>query len=856
MAFWYKRRRVENTKSEKYRLGYLVDGGFDGYNECCILQFLDPKTQEIFSWRDRSGHLSYLLTDAPSEAINDLLGERVIRLEEVTKVDAIADKGVVLRKVCGQHPQEIGGSGESAFRSILQNAGYKVWEAWIRYHNTYAYDKGLVYGMPYLVFNDRIQPYETVKTNSRINSVLDKITAKVVKSDTIEYFVRLFETELPKTKMVAVDIETEPTPDDQVPDAKAAQQRIICVSFVDDKGKNIVLYLERDEVAPEDVELEGVEVVSFNNEASMLTRTFKILGQYPIVFTFNGDQFDLVYIVNRATKLGIPKKAQSIFARKYVMEAGMRKGLHIDLYRFFHNNSIKNYAFKGAYKRFGLDPISQALLGKGKIKNDKPIQLLGYTDLCRYCLNDSELTLELATFNNYVVINLIFTIARMANMTISQVNRTKISTWTKSTFYNYHRLNNILIPTSEELLARGSIQTEAKVKGKKYEGAIVREPKPGTFFNAVVLDFASLYPSEMKEQNVCYTTMNCSHEECMDNLVPYTNHHICTRKRGISSEIIGSLRDARVYFYKEEAKINPDPIARAYYSAFEQAIKVYINAAYGVFGSDYFALYCPPVAESITAFGRFHMTAIADKAVEIGIDPFYGDTDSIFLDNPTEEQIKELIDFTFNEYNLELSIDKVYRVGFFSTRKKNYLGVFEDGNLDIKGLSGKKVNIPPLMRKTFSDVCDVLSSVRTPEDVDAAKEKIVEVTLETYKKLKNKEFDIDEIAFAVTMARPIDTYKTNPQHVRAAKMLIEKGYEISAGDVIRFVKTRVKGIGVQPVQLADKRVVDIKKYIEQFQSVMDQILDPLDMEFDVYIKKHPKLMTLAYFMTPDQEESQ
>jgi len=96
MAFWYKRRRVvreeERKKSDEYRLGYLVDGSYDGYNECASLKFLDPKTQEIFVWRDNTGHLSYLITDAEEENIRDMLSKRFERIEEVVKYASIADK--------------------------------------------------------------------------------------------------------------------------------------------------------------------------------------------------------------------------------------------------------------------------------------------------------------------------------------------------------------------------------------------------------------------------------------------------------------------------------------------------------------------------------------------------------------------------------------------------------------------------------------------------------------------------------------------------------------------------------------------------------------------------------------------
>ncbi|PSN95083.1 hypothetical protein B9Q09_03520, partial [Candidatus Marsarchaeota G2 archaeon ECH_B_SAG-C16] len=61
--------------------------------------------------------------------------------------------------------------------------------------------------------------------------------------------------------------------------------------------------------------------------------------------------------------------------------------------------------------------------------------------------------------------------------------------------------------------------TQATIKGKKYKGAIVISPKAGVYFDVVVLDFASLYPSILKEYNLSYETVRCPHPECRNNKV-------------------------------------------------------------------------------------------------------------------------------------------------------------------------------------------------------------------------------------------------------------------------------------------------------------------------------------------------
>ena len=97
-------------------------------------------------------------------------------------------------------------------------------------------------------------------------------------------------------------------------------------------------------------------------------------------------------------------------------------------------------------------------------------------------------------------------------------------------------------------------------------------------------------------------------------------------------------------WYKPKSKDKTLPAdVRNWYSVIQSALKVILNASYGVFGAESFDLYCPPVAEATAAIGRHSLTQIIEKARQLGIEVVYGDTDSVFLKNPTEEQIQELI---------------------------------------------------------------------------------------------------------------------------------------------------------------------------------------------------------------------
>ena len=159
-------------------------------------------------------------------------------------------------------------------------------------------------------------------------------------------------------------------------------------------------------------------------------------------------------------------------------------------------------------------------------------------------------------------------------------------------------------------------------------------------------------------------------------------------------------------------------------------------------------------------------------------------------------------------------MDKEYRYAAFSSRKKNYAAVYPDGTIEVKGLTGKKSNVPLFIKRSFKDVLKILSEVRNPDEFAAAKERVRAELRETYLRLKRREIPMEDLAFHVMMSKAVDRYTENtPQHVKAAQLLQGRGKEMKPGDVISFVKT-TNGVGVKPVELARPEDIDVDKYVE------------------------------------------
>jgi len=256
-------------------------------------------------------------------------------------------------------------------------------------------------------------------------------------------------------------------------------------------------------------------------------------------------------------------------------------------------------------------------------------------------------------------------------------------------------------------------------------------------------------------------------------------------------------------------------------------------------------LYYLPAAEATTAIGRHTILETIKKCQEEKIEVLYGDTDSLFIKNPTTAQIENVIVWAKKAHGVELEVDKEYRYVVLSKRKKNYLGVTKNGKVDVKGLTGKKSHTPPFIKTLFYELLDVLSKVLTMEDFVKAKEQISRKIAEYAKKVEEKEIPLSDLAFNVMISKaPSEYVKTIPQHIRAAKLL-ESIRELKKGDIISYVKI-INKPGVKPVEMARPEEVDSKKYMEFMESTLDQITSSMDLDFDTILGK-PKQTGLDQF---------
>jgi DNA polymerase I len=400
--------------------------------------------------------------------------------------------------------------------------------------------------------------------------------------------------------------------------------------------------------------------------------------------------------------------------------------------------------------------------------------------------------------------------------------------------YTHLRKNRIIIPTSEEL--RRGKPTHRVV------GALTVAPTPGVYFGTVVCDFESLYPSCIDSFNLSYETVDCIHPECRGNKIPDVDYHVCTKRRGFYSILVGALKELRIKLFKPNSKDNSlSEEDRKIASTAAKLLKLITVSSYGVTVRIH-GVACPPLAEAITGYSRFALKESWKMAEGKGLRPLYGDTDSLFLDNASNEQVEWLIKTVKERFSLDLAVEKRYDLCVLPKAKKAYFGILSDGTPDIKGVTPIKSNAPKFVNSVFQQCVKPLSAVKNQEGYAQAKKVIKGIVKKAIDDLKSRQVKLEDLVYTVRLYfdpnEKIVDMKTAAQQYQCALQLIDAGKKLKRWDAVSFIKVKPfkykeKIFTVKPAEFVKSLVeINVEDYVRNLLTALNQTFEPMGIKLE------------------------
>ncbi len=619
----------------------------------------------------------------------------------------------------------------------------------------------------------------------------------------------------PKLKILSMDTESD------------SKGNLFCIGLHTEKYKK-VFFITKHELK---------NAVSCKDEADCLQKVKEeIIKLDPDIITgWNFIDHDLKYLQSLYQKHKIPfdigrtndnirLRIESSFFRSSSADVPGRQ--IIDALYFIRDPFIKEApTIKFAnFESYTLEDVSQALLNEGKLIKGKDrhteIESLYKSNsqsqqqkLADYNLLDTELVYKI--LEKTKMIDLAIERSQLIGMPLDRITASIASF--DSLYIREAHSRNLVSPTSV------FVQKEERIKG-----GYVKESIPGIYYNVLIFDFKSLYPSIMRTFNIDPASFREKKEK---NTLETVNKAYFINQSGILPQILEKLHKAREKAKQEKRELS------------SYAIKIIMNSFFGVLASPNCRYFSLKMANAITHTGQFIIKLTAEEIEKKFKTPIiYSDTDSVFVDtelskekaNSLGREIESEINNFYKNYIkknysresiLELQFEKQYlammipkiRGDSEAGAKKRYAGLIEkDGKekIEIIGLEAirgdwteaAKEFQRELLRKAFK------------------KEPIEQFIKEYIKKIEEGKLD-EKLVYKKSIRKGLADYtKTTPPHVKAARKLDKLDSNI--------IKYYITIDGPEPIQKL-KHKIDYQHYIEkQIKPIAEQVLSLVNKQFE------------------------
>ncbi len=498
-----------------------------------------------------------------------------------------------------------------------------------------------------------------------------------------------------------------------------------------------------------------------------------------------------------------------------------------------------------SFPSFSLEYVSQTLLGEGKAV-DNPYQRMDEIQrrfdedkpaLARYNLKDCELVTRI-----FEKTELMAFLLERASVTGLPVDRSggSVAAFTHLYLPRMHRLGYVAPNLGD-------------VVGENSPGGFVMDSRPGLYDSVLVLDYKSLYPSIIR-------TFLIDPVGLIEGLrAPDDAHSVpgflgarFSRTLHCLPEIVRQVGDGR-----EAAK-------RQKNAPLSQALKIIMNAFYGVLGSTGCRFFDPRLASSITMRGHEIMRQTRKLIEAQGYDVIYGDTDSTFVwlrrahsEEDATRTGRELVAHVNawwkaeleNRFGLQSALELQFERHYSRFLMPTVRGAEEGSKKRYAGLSLTKDRIEEVVFKGLETVRTDWTPLAQQFQRELyrrvfMREPHADYVRDYVRRTLAGEFD-DQLVFRKRLRRPLSDYQRNvPPHVRAARVADEYNREkgrplqYQNGGWISYVMTTV---GPEPLETLSAPP-DYTFYLtRQLQPVADAILPFLREAFETLISGQASL---------------
>jgi DNA polymerase elongation subunit (family B) len=384
--------------------------------------------------------------------------------------------------------------------------------------------------------------------------------------------------------------------------------------------------------------------------------------------------------------------------------------------------------------------------------------------------------------------------------------------------------DDVLIPRNKSIPEAFKTAYELLVGDR---GGFVFEPKVGAHDFVGEVDFSSMYPVLMANNNISAETVLC--KCCPDSplRIPELNYHICTKRKGIVPKTLRLVVNKRL-FYKRMKEETQNQQLREVYDKRQIALKWILVTCFGYLGYRNAKFGTVDGHMGVCAFGREALLKAAHTAEKHGFEVVHGIVDSLWLKkrDATVEEYTGLCKIISERVGVPINFEGRYKWIVFLPSKTHprigvlnrYYGVMENGKVKVRGLEVRRRDTPRFVYDAQKEMIETLASANNSIELRQRIPEALEVVKKYRQKLLDGEVPIWDLIVTKHLSRNPKRYRQHASQVIAAEQLIKEGADVHAGTNIRFLFTHAEDKRhdrrVRAAQLIEEDVKpDMRKYL-------------------------------------------
>lgn len=266
----------------------------------------------------------------------------------------------------------------------------------------------------------------------------------------------------------------------------------------------------------------------------------------------------------------------------------------------------------------------------------------------------------------------------------------------------------------------------------------------------------------------------------------------------------------------------------------------YRNARYG----------CAEVHQGIQAYGRRGMNEAKTLVEAEGFEVLHQITDCVLLRKPgaRRQEVLNVANRIKTKTKAHIDIEGHYKWLMLLDSKTHstedevvgvpnrYYGLFEDGELKIRGIELRRHSTPPFIQQAQQGMLDIFKQAQDPQQFLDRVPEALQVAKQAARRLKARQVPHEDLVLLSRTRQSVEEYQNETPTKVALRKLRDAGIELKPGQSVPYVITRSKGVPDQrsvPAPLWGRgpfeggTQYDVEAYLRLLARSVETLLSPL-----------------------------